>query len=96
MISKFLQTEWESSSRGRTVQAVPGMSYSNANKAATEPIKVLQVAPRQHVPKILLSEEEEEDEWEYLDETEVYLRSKFYESWLWVDVNLPSETDKDG
>ncbi|XP_015256364.1 PREDICTED: complement C3-like [Cyprinodon variegatus] len=38
----------------------------------------------------------EEEEFEYLDETQVYLRSKFYESWLWMDVNLPSETDKDG
>uniref|UniRef100_A0A3B4ZLY2 Complement C3-like n=1 Tax=Stegastes partitus TaxID=144197 RepID=A0A3B4ZLY2_9TELE len=41
-------------------------------------------------------EEEEEDEWEYLDETEVYLRSKFYESWLWMDVYLPSQADRDG
>lgn len=41
-------------------------------------------------------EEEEEEEGEYLDETQVYLRSKFYESWLWTDVDLPSETDRDG
>uniref|UniRef100_A0A671TD78 Complement component c3b, tandem duplicate 1 n=1 Tax=Sparus aurata TaxID=8175 RepID=A0A671TD78_SPAAU len=39
---------------------------------------------------------EEEEEEEYLDETQVYLRSKFYESWLWMDVNLPSQVDKDG
>ena len=41
-------------------------------------------------------EEEEEEEWEYLDETQVYLRFKFYESWLWTDVNLPSKADTDG
>ncbi|KAM4611258.1 venom factor-like [Polymixia lowei] len=38
-------------------------------------------------------EEEEEEEGEYLDATEVYLRSKFYESWLWRDMNLPSTAD---
>ncbi|KAM3623350.1 uncharacterized protein V6R79_010054 [Siganus canaliculatus] len=41
-------------------------------------------------------EEEEEEEEEYLDETQVYLRSKFFESWLWTDVNLPDEADTDG
>ncbi|XP_061563254.1 complement C3-like [Cololabis saira] len=37
-----------------------------------------------------------EEEWEYLDETQIYLRSKFYESWLWMDVSLPSNTGRDG
>ena len=41
-------------------------------------------------------EEEEEEEWEYLDETQVYLRSKFFESWLWIGVNLPNEAGTDG
>ncbi|XP_029284184.1 venom factor-like [Cottoperca gobio] len=41
-------------------------------------------------------EEEEEEEWEYLGETEVNLRSKFYESWLWTDVYLPGQADSDG
>lgn len=41
-------------------------------------------------------EVEEEDEWEYQDESEVYLRSKFFESWLWKDINLPAQADKDG
>ncbi|XP_018528014.1 complement C3 isoform X2 [Lates calcarifer] len=36
-----------------------------------------------------------EEEWAYPDDTE-YLRSKFYESWLWMDVNLPSKADRDG
>ncbi|XP_034043596.1 complement C3-like [Thalassophryne amazonica] len=38
-------------------------------------------------------EEEEEEEWEYMDESQVYLRDKFYESWLWIPVDLPSESD---
>lgn len=40
--------------------------------------------------------QEEEEEEEYLDETQVYLRSKFYESWLWTDVILPNHADRDG
>lgn len=41
-------------------------------------------------------EEEDDDEEEYMDENEVYLRSKFYESWLWTDVNLPSRAAING
>ncbi|XP_033985885.1 cobra venom factor-like [Trematomus bernacchii] len=41
-------------------------------------------------------EADEEEEWEYLDETQVSLRSKFYESWLWTDVDLPTQADRDG
>uniref|UniRef100_A0A8C5DA84 Complement component c3b, tandem duplicate 2 n=1 Tax=Gouania willdenowi TaxID=441366 RepID=A0A8C5DA84_GOUWI len=36
-------------------------------------------------------EEEEEEEWEYMDRKEVYLRSKFFESWLWIHVTLPNK-----
>uniref|UniRef100_A0A667WKL1 Complement component c3b, tandem duplicate 1 n=1 Tax=Myripristis murdjan TaxID=586833 RepID=A0A667WKL1_9TELE len=36
----------------------------------------------------------DDDDDEYLDETQVYLRSKFYESWLWKDVNLPAVADR--
>ncbi|XP_033986006.1 venom factor-like [Trematomus bernacchii] len=39
---------------------------------------------------------DEEEEREYLDETQVSLRSKFYESWLWMDVDLPTQADRDG
>ncbi|XP_051801045.1 complement C3-like [Acanthochromis polyacanthus] len=64
--------------------------YTKVNKM-TEEEKVL-VMGREAV-----EEEEEEEEWEYLDETEVYLRSKFYESWLWMDdVKLPSQADSNG
>lgn len=46
--------------------------------------------------EVPLEYDEEAEGGEYLDETQVYLRSKFFESWLWIDVSLPSETDKDG
>lgn len=41
-------------------------------------------------------DEGEDEEWEYQDESEVYIRSKFFESWLWTDINLPAQADKDG
>lgn len=41
-------------------------------------------------------EEEEEEEWQYEDESNVYLRSKFFESWLWKTVDLPAQADRDG
>uniref|UniRef100_A0A3Q1H0X2 Uncharacterized protein n=1 Tax=Anabas testudineus TaxID=64144 RepID=A0A3Q1H0X2_ANATE len=41
-------------------------------------------------------EEYEDEDWEYLDETQMDLRSKFYESWLWREVDLPSQPDRDG
>lgn len=39
---------------------------------------------------------DDEEEWEYEDESDVYLRSRFFESWLWTDVSLPSEPDRGG
>uniref|UniRef100_A0A8C7MEZ0 Venom factor n=1 Tax=Oncorhynchus kisutch TaxID=8019 RepID=A0A8C7MEZ0_ONCKI len=35
-------------------------------------------------------EEEEEEEDDFMEESEVIVRSKFYESWLWKDLPLPS------
>uniref|UniRef100_A0A8K9UH89 NTR domain-containing protein n=1 Tax=Oncorhynchus mykiss TaxID=8022 RepID=A0A8K9UH89_ONCMY len=35
-------------------------------------------------------EEEEEEEDDFMEESEVTVRSKFYESWLWKDLPLPS------
>lgn len=66
--------------------------YSQANKHREEEKEYLQAS-------LPVEEEggmEDEDEWEYLDESEVYLRFKFFESWLWQDVNLPSQADRDG
>ena len=43
-------------------------------------------------------EEEEEEEDDFMEESEVTVRSKFYESWLWKDLPLPSvpEDSRDG
>lgn len=57
------------------------LTHSNANKMAEKEAE---------------DEEEEEEEEEYLDETQVYLRYKFYESWLWTDVHLPDRAEADG
>ncbi|KAF1394639.1 hypothetical protein PFLUV_G00003160 [Perca fluviatilis] len=65
------------------------MTFSSADNMRER--EVLQVEARQEEEK-----EEEEEEEEYLDASQVYLRSKFYESWLWTDVNLPSQADRDG
>ena len=41
--------------------------------------------------------DDDEEEGEYMAEYDVYLRSKFYESWLWRDVRLPDTPDgRDG
>ncbi|XP_035515263.1 venom factor-like [Morone saxatilis] len=71
------------------VEQRPQMTYTDANRAREEEGDLLF--------QRAVEEEEEGEEWEeYLDETQVYLRSKFYESWLWMDVNLPSQADRDG
>lgn len=65
-----------------------GMAYGSVNKAVDEVVSMAM--------EVKEEEEEEEEEWEYQDETQVYLRSKFYESWMWMEVNLPSEAGRDG
>ncbi|KAK5620662.1 hypothetical protein CRENBAI_020815 [Crenichthys baileyi] len=93
IVLKNSMFEWgsrQTGSSGRTTQAIPGIVYSNVDK-------VTGVRAEAHVSmRIPIMEDDEEEDLEYMDETEVYLRSKFYESWLWMDVSLPSETDKDG
>uniref|UniRef100_A0A3P9LX36 Complement component c3b, tandem duplicate 2 n=1 Tax=Oryzias latipes TaxID=8090 RepID=A0A3P9LX36_ORYLA len=42
------------------------------------------------------AEEEEDEEWEEVDESQIYLRHKFFESWLWMDIDLPSKAERDG
>ncbi|TNM85383.1 hypothetical protein fugu_007654 [Takifugu bimaculatus] len=44
----------------------------------------------------LEEDDDEEDGWEYQDESDIYLRSKFYESWLWKSIDLPVQADRDG
>lgn len=34
-------------------------------------------------------EEEEEDDFDDADIEDIYVRSKFFESWLWTDIRLP-------
>ncbi|XP_067272243.1 complement C3-like [Pseudorasbora parva] len=53
--------------------------------------------------KVEKVEEEEEDEEEKFDEDDladsiedIYVRTKFYESWLWTDIRLPSVPKSDG
>ncbi|MEQ2243779.1 hypothetical protein ILYODFUR_010358, partial [Ilyodon furcidens] len=88
--SKFEWGSRRTGSSGRITQGRPGIVYSNADK-------VTPVHTEAHFSMMIPTmEEDEEEDLEYMDETEVYLRSKFYESWLWMDVSLPSETDKDG
>ncbi|KAF7650478.1 hypothetical protein LDENG_00125500 [Lucifuga dentata] len=72
----------------------PKHTYTNANKVADEDAVV--ESARTAAEEDEEEEEEEEEDWEYMDESDVYVRSKFYESWLWMDVNLPSTVDKDG
>lgn len=43
-----------------------------------------------------VEDEEEEEEWEYEEESDVYLRSKFFQSWLWTSVSLPNTPERDG
>ncbi|XP_077379564.1 complement C3-like isoform X2 [Festucalex cinctus] len=51
-------------------------------------------------PQLPLKNEQVDDyeveEDEYLEESDVYLRFRFFESWLWTDVKLPDEADRDG
>lgn len=60
---------------------------TNARKTEEEDLVISSIA------KEIIEEGEEEEE--YTDEADVYLRSKFYESWMWMDVNLPSQADRD-
>lgn len=59
-------------------------------------------AKREKVPEVqtalggLEEDDNEEDEGEYQDESDIYLRSKFFESWLWKSIDLPAQADRDG
>ncbi|XP_070847577.1 venom factor-like [Chaetodon trifascialis] len=81
---------------GARVTAMDSKIYTNANRMAEEEEYAPVAVALGEEDEEDEDEEEEEEEWEYLDETDVYLRSKFYESWLWMDINLPSQVDRDG
>lgn len=65
--------------------------YTPANKGPETGSRLLSVDRGGAV-----KEEEEEEEWEYDEESDVYLRSKFFESWLWTSVTLPNTPERDG
>lgn len=73
---------------------------TTANKVAEEYSRIVYSRVRQEDKKEEEDDTDEwgddEEEWEYEDESDVYLRSKFFESWLWTDVSLPNEPDRDG
>ncbi|XP_053711085.1 complement C3-like isoform X2 [Synchiropus splendidus] len=66
-------------------------TYTNVFKAAEE---------QEVVERSQVAEVEQDNGWEdeddYADETEVYRRFKFFESWLWTDTLLPTEAEQDG
>ncbi|XP_028301630.1 A.superbus venom factor 2-like [Gouania willdenowi] len=75
----------------------PLIAYSHVNMEK-EPLVAMRsmVLEEEEVKLEVEEEEEEEEEWEYMDRKEVYLRSKFFESWLWIHVTLPNKVDIDG
>ncbi|XP_061770767.1 complement C3-like [Nerophis ophidion] len=70
------------------------VEYSSPNKAFDS------TGPHFTKPSVAEQEEgvdhEEYEDDDYLEERDVYLRSKFFESWLWTDINLPGDADADG
>lgn len=59
----------------------------------------LVTSPILMAPRVVMEEVEEDNE-EYNDEDyeldDIYVRSKFFESWLWTDVKLPDAPVSDG
>ncbi|CAG5928835.1 unnamed protein product, partial [Menidia menidia] len=75
------------------LRGLPGLS--GGGKILEPKLHSLGRAPDDGVSRVSLYEVDE-DEGEYQDKNEVYLRSKFYESWMWIDVKLPQQTGSDG
>ncbi|XP_061536079.1 complement C3b.1 [Phycodurus eques] len=67
--------------------------YARGSSLAREEARTEPEADAEHEQ---VDDYEEEEEDEYLDESDVYLRFRFFESWLWTDVRLPDEADRDG
>ncbi|XP_075871782.1 complement C3-like isoform X2 [Nelusetta ayraudi] len=79
---------------GNVPQRIPKVMYTPANKGPETEGRTLHSADRVSADEV--EEEEEEEEWEYEEESDVYVRSKFFETWLWTSVTLPNETERDG
>ena len=71
------------------------MSRNEGRTSALRPVKET-VETLAKVEEVEELDDDFDDEWEYQDENDVYLRSKFFESWLWRSVNLPSQAGTDG
>lgn len=89
------------SGRENSRAVVPKVMYTDANKVAVEDGRMYSRAMEEDKEEEDDDDdtdvwEDDEEEWEYEDESYVYLRSKFLESWLWTDVSLPNEPDRDG
>lgn len=80
--------------------AVPGKVAGVAGPVETPRTIVIKDKVVDHTAAVGNAEEDEDDEedeeWQYEDESNVYLRSKFFESWLWKTVDLPAQADRDG
>lgn len=79
--------------------------HTTANKVAEEDSRIMYSRGREEKVEEEVEDDtdddtdewaDDEEEWEYQDESDVYLRSRFFESWLWTDVSLPNEPDRDG
>ncbi len=76
-------------------------SKTIVNEPSTfERIRTPEVVVRENSHADKMKEEEEEveefDEDDLADLEDIYVRSKFFESWLWTDIRLPSVTKSDG
>lgn len=80
--------------------AMPGRGAAVAGAAETPRFEAKKDRVVDHTVAVGRAEEEEDDEeeeeWQYEDESNIYLRSKFFESWLWKTVDLPAQADRDG
>lgn len=68
------------------------LARKSKNEAKKDKVEIDQAMP----VRGLEEDDFEEDDWEYPEESDVYLRSKFFESWLWKTVDLPAQADRDG
>lgn len=75
------------------------VSYSGRVVLGSAPVKSLSpIHEDSHDAKMEEEEEEEQefDEDDLADIEDIYVRSKFFESWLWTDIRLPSVPKSDG
>lgn len=76
-----------------------GYYYSESDDSVYSRMKPLAtVHEDSHDAKMEEEEEEEQefDEDDLADIEDIYVRSKFFESWLWTDIRLPSVPKSDG